>query len=286
MKDKVIALDVGGTNTRAALIDGDGRILRRKVIPTVHGDPEKFLESVKDIILSLNPDFSEIRAIGAGVPGVLDRRTGFVHALPNIGVTNVPLGKFLRDTFHLKAYIRNDAEVACLAEAKVGAGKDLPRVFFITISTGLGGALCVDGKNQDYVTEIGHTVYLHHGRWTEYEPLASGTGIRNLAREKGLEVKDAEEFFSLYLAGNEAAKEAYAEWRGIMKSFIRMIMDSYHPDVITLTGGVMRSHECFFNDLRKDSPDARLVHCRLHEDAGLIGAALYAFSESGARHKD
>ncbi|MGN6893517.1 ROK family protein, partial [Neisseria sp. P0015.S009] len=86
---------------------------------------------------------------GIGVPGVVDHKKGVIKVLPNLRVKDIEIAKILKQEFRLPVFLRNDAEIACLGEAYAGAGKKFERVFFITVSTGLGGAFCVNKEIQD-----------------------------------------------------------------------------------------------------------------------------------------
>lgn len=271
----VLAFDIGGTNTRLAKIDENFNIVQCEIIPTKVGTVRDFMENVDEIISRF--DLSDVVAIGAGVPGVVDKKTAYIYDLPNVHIKDIPFGEYLKKKYGKEVFLRNDAEIACLAEAVLGAGKDYDRVFFITISTGLGGALVVDKINQDYVTEIGHTAYKYKDQMLEYEYLASGTGIKNLCHLNGLEVKNSKEFFELYISGDNKAKAIFNDWLKILNDFIKMIDDSYMPEIITVTGGVMKEKELFFDKIKDANPDLNIVETYFSEQSGLMGAAVYAF---------
>ena len=272
---KVIAFDIGGTNTRIALINEKFVIEKEEIIPTRRDNVEVFLSSLDELIQKF--DLKDVIAFGVGIPGVCNRETGYIYDLPNVHIKDIPLGEFIESKYHKKVFVRNDAEVACLAEAVLGAGKDFDRTFFITISTGLGGALAVDQVNQDYITEIGHTAYEYKGKMNEYEGLASGTGLPKLAKLNGLDVKDSKELFALIKAKDPRALNVYNDWLMILSDFIHMIENSYYPDVICVTGGVMKEKDIFFEDLKALCPESNIVECHFKEEAGRIGAAVYAF---------
>ncbi len=274
---KVLSFDIGGTNTRLALINENFEIEKQLIYPTIRDSKEAFLESIKKIILDLDVDMDEVSYIGAGVPGVVDKERAYIIDLPNVHIKDIPLGEYLEKEFGKKLAIRNDAEVACLAEAVLGKGKKYNRVFFITISTGLGGALCVDKENQDYVTEIGHTSFRFHDGYYEFEELASGTGLVKLCNLCDLKVKNASEFFKLVIENDHDALMVYKEWLTILSDFVEMIQTSYEPDVICVTGGVMKRKDIFFEDLCTLNPYSNIVECHFSEGAGIIGAAIYAF---------
>ena len=274
---KVLSFDIGGTNTRLALINEDFEIEKQLIYPTVRDSKEAFLESIKKIILDLDINLDEVSYIGAGVPGVVDKDKGYIIDLPNVHIKDIPLGEYLYKEFGKKLAIRNDAEVACLAEAVLGAGKKYNSCFFITISTGLGGALCVDKENQDYVTEIGHTMFRFHDGYYEYEELASGTGIVKLCNLCGFKIKKASEFFEAVKNNEHDALMIYKEWLSVLSDFLEMVQNSYDPEVICVTGGVMKAKDIFFEDLATLNPYCNLVECHFSEGAGIMGSAVYAF---------
>lgn len=276
MKKTVLALDIGGTNTRAAIVDEDYHVLCEKILPTKRGNVNDFMEQIYTAIDELHYDISTISAIGAGVPGVVNRDTGYIYTLPNVDISDIPLGELLLQKYHKKLFLRNDAEVACLGEATIGKGKDYSATFFITISTGLGGSLTKDGHVQDYITEIGHTTFIYKDKPFEYEFLASGTGIVNLAKLHNLDIHSAKELFLLKEEKNQLAILVYNEWLNILTSFLQLINNSYEPDIFVFTGGVFKSKEYFFEDLRLKNDNLYLEECDLKESAGLLGAAVYA----------
>ena len=158
---KIIALDIGGTNTRVALINEKYEIESVKIEPTVVGNTELFLANVKKTILEAIPSFEGVSALAMGVPGRV-RYDGFIYALPNIHIDNVPLASYLSKEFKLPAYVINDAEVAALAEANVGPFKKAKSLYFVTISTGVGGALTIGGELRNSSYEAGHTMTAYH----------------------------------------------------------------------------------------------------------------------------
>lgn len=273
---KVLAFDIGGTNTRLALVNENYEVEKDLIYPTVSGSVDDFLALIKKIVIDLDVNLSEVCAVGAGVPGVVNKETGYIYDLPNVHIKDIDLGAFLKKEFNLPLFLRNDAEVACLAEATLGAGKKYDRVFFITISTGVGGSLCVDKEIQDYITEIGHTHYFYHGEYYEFEHIASGTGIVKLAALNGLTIKNARELFELVTKKDEKATYVYKEWLTLLSDFITMVQNSYLPDIITFTGGVMKSKDLFFESLQELCPESNMVECHFSQGAGLMGAAVLA----------
>lgn len=159
---KVISLDIGGTNLRCALINENFEIEKVIIHPTKKETTETFLTQVEDIINEVGIT-SDVIAISMGVPGRV-RWDGYIFELPNVGIKNIPLSEYLNTKFHLTTYIKNDAEMAGLAEGVIGAGKDYNSTFFVTISTGFGGALIRNKKLLVPSDEIGHTLIKFGGR--------------------------------------------------------------------------------------------------------------------------
>lgn len=274
---KVLSFDIGGTNTRLALINENFEIEKCEIKPTPKGNKEAFLEN----IFSLMEDFplEDVVAVGAGVPGVVDPETSKIIILPNVGIGDIELGKIFKEKYNLNLYLRNDAQMACLAEATLGKGKDYDRVFFVTISTGLGGSLCVNGVIQDYVNEVGHTLFKYKDSLQEFE-LAGGTNIHKLASLNGSSIKDAKEMFTLAEEGNQEGLALLKEWKYIITSYFKLMNDSYLPDIFVVTGGLMKSRKLFFNDIKKALPDTLVEECYFDEQAGLMGSAVYAFQKA------
>ena len=278
MSKTVIALDIGGTNTRVALVDEEYNILAEVIRDTVRGSTEDFLESVASIIEAAVPNREGVLAIAAGVPGRV-RVDGHIDALPNIGIENIPLASFLSQRFGLPAFILNDAEVASRSEANVGPLKNHPSLYFVTISTGVGGALTRGGKLIHSSYEVGHTMTSYHGSLYEFEHLASGTGLVRLSGLNGLSIASAKDFFSLVEAKDPLALRVYADWISLLGEWFSMVQEAFHPDVFALTGGVMKSADLFFEDLRLAAKGCRLERAGCGQRAGLLGAAVYGFQQ-------
>lgn len=275
---KVLAFDIGGTNTRLALVNENFEIEKVQIYPTSTGDVEKFMENVLKLLDEFSLD--DVVAIGAGVPGVVNKETSTIIDLPNVGIKNVEFGKILKEKTGLPVFLRNDAELACLSEAYLGAGKDYERVFFITISTGIGGALCVDKQIQDYPFEVGHTLFKYKDSFQEYE-IASGKNIHKLAALNNINIKLAREMFEKVRLGDKDALILYDEWKKIVGAFIKLMINSYAPDIIVITGGFMKNKDLFLDYFKKENPDTLIEECKFSEQAGLIGSAVYAFQKLG-----
>ncbi|MFA5481175.1 MAG: ROK family protein [Bacilli bacterium] len=276
-RNLLISADIGGTNSRFAVVDSDYQIVRSITRRTILNHKDDFVKSIVESIAEIGGDFDAIQGLSLGIPGPIGPN-GYIIDLPNIHIKDIPLGKVLRERFKLPVFIRNDAEMACFAEALLGSGKKSDRVFFITISTGLGGALVVNKTFDETPHEIGHTPYTYHGDKKYFEYFASGTGLVNLAKIHDLTIHNSQHFFDLVEQKNEKAILAYHEWLAILGDFLKYIDDHYHPDIIAITGGVFNSKHIFWEELKSEHPRLKLTECHFDQNAGLIGAASYGFT--------
>ncbi|MDW8064248.1 MAG: ROK family protein [Anaerolineae bacterium] len=301
-----IAVDLGGTNIRAARCDGEGRILARVGRPT---RPEEGTEAVIariiEAIQEVWPADELVEAMGVGVPGPLDPRTGVVLTAPNLGWENVPLTDRLRERFGVPCFVGNDANLAALGEWQYGAGRGHAHLVYLTISTGIGGGVITHGLLLEGAhglgAELGHIMVEPRegprcscGQKGCLEAMASGTAIARMAREawaRGEPVPWSDP------ATVTAADVAWAATRG--DPVASAIMDRaafylgvgiasfwhiFNPTLIILGGGVMKTGDWFLEKIRAYAqehamtPDyiTPIVRAALGDDAGLLGALAYA----------
>lgn len=275
---KILSFDIGGTNTRLALVNEKLIIEKELIKPTIINSKEAFMENIFSMISEF--DLKDVVGVGAGVPGVVNRETGYIYDLPNVHIKDIDFGKEITKKFNIPVFLRNDAEVACLAEAYSGAGKDYSRVFFITISTGLGGAMCVDNKFQDYITEVGHTLFKYKGSIEEYS-LVSGSLLPRLGEFNNYKVTTPMDFFNEVRNKKPDALAMFEEWFDILNKYVKLMIDSYYPDIIVFTGGIMSQKDLFFDRLKKENEPTLIKECKYSTKAGLIGSATFAFLELG-----
>ncbi len=276
---KVLSLDIGGTNTRAAIYDEGYRLLEVAVRPTPTGSKEAFLENIRRTVSEDLTSLEGVVAIAGGVPGQV-RSDGFVYALPNVGINDIPLAEYLSKTFSIPAYIINDAEAAALAEANLGEHKRAKSLFFVTVSTGVGGALTIGGKLRETSYEIGHTVFYRWGEYIEFENYCSGGRIKNLIARLGGTYKNAKELFDGVRNGEEIALVIKKEWVEMMAEWFNMVQKDYQPEVFAITGGVTKSRDMWWDDLKALCPNCNLQLCSFKEEAGLSGGAVLGFQKA------
>ena len=274
----LIGIDMGGTWLRGALVSNGklipgGRIAFRPIDQlNSFGEIWETLCHLIAELLNGNP----VRAIGIGVPGLVDPGTGIVYDVLNIpSWKEIPLRARLEESFGLPVFVGNDANCFAWGEFISGNGRGADSLIGLTIGTGLGAGIVLDGKLYPGVNgaagEFGMVDYL--GR--NYEYYASGSFFRNV---HGL---DGRTVFERAGKGDAAALQIYSEFGGHLGNAIRMILYTYDPDLIILGGSVSRAWS-FFRDAMHQSlagvAFARSIR-RLKieiselENAGIIGAA-------------
>ena len=163
---KRIGIDVGGTNVKIALVDDKGKIIYSNSVPTYAQMGYEYTvnnikQAIRDLMKETNTKPSDIQGIGFDFPGQVDYKTGVVKLAPNIpGWVNVPIAKMIEDEFHIPTRIDNDVRCAALGELKFGAGKGCENFVCITVGTGIGSGLVINGKlvrgAANAAGEIGH----------------------------------------------------------------------------------------------------------------------------------
>ena len=237
--------------------------------------------------------------MGIGVPGPVIQETGYVHFLSNLGIDDFNLKQLVEEKLNIKVRVGNDANLAGFAEAMAGRGKGFNVVQYMTISTGIGGGLIVNGRviggTNGFAQEIGNMIVDPFNEKKQndkmakgsFESLCSGTALVSSAKENGLDVEHAGKVFELALNGNEAAKKIKKDWLLYMGAALSTMYAYIEPDVFVLGGGVMKSSHLFLNELREEIdkhifPKMRgkikVEVAHFDQDAGIIGAALICFS--------
>ncbi len=292
-----VAIDIGGTNTRVALVDTNKNIVKRDQFPTNPTEPSDTLDKIAQTVL----DYSE-NIIGAGMscPGPLDLINGRILTPPNLqgGWRNFNVTKALEDLIHIPVTLDNDANLAALAEATVGEGREYRTVQFLTISTGIGAGLVVNGKvhigTHGFANEVANCIMWQdgpsHGSILPggIEAICSGTAITIRAQNAGLSVKHAGEVNELALSGNDTARRIMTEAKTYLANFIAFIYAYMDPDIVILGGSVALKVPGFVEEVeslvKNKVFDVLKPHIKVHkstlsEDSGLIGAACLAFSK-------
>ena len=294
-----IGVDLGGTNVRAAIVDEDGKVLIQKKSPSYAQEgKEKVMNTIINLIKSL-PDYESCSGIGVGVPGPCDEKTGSMVLATNLpGFEGYSIANKLEETFHMPSFIDNDANVAALAEALVGAGKGKKVVYYVTLSTGIGGGLvingeCISGKH-GFTGEIANIIIDRNRSKVNYlavgaiENEASGTAITRKANEKASKkYKHAGEVFEDAHNGDLIAKEIVDNVARDLAQLFATIACVCDPDIFILGGGMMQSSDLFLPSVIEKFKE--ISHTQLHDDEfvlasfeepGVIGAAMLPKSKN------
>ena len=295
-----IGVDIGGTNSRIALVDENMDIITRSQFPTDTQDPNKTVEALADEINRM-AEGKEITGMGISCPGALDLINGIVMYSNNLhgGWKDYPIAKAVTERTGIPAWLENDANLAALAEAVVGEGRDMNNVQFLTISTGIGAGHVIDRKIQigahGFANEVSYAPMWRNGPSHGgifpggIEAISSGTGITTRAMSAGLDVKHAGEVNDLAIAGNETAAQIMDEAKEYLANFIATIQALDDPDIVILGGSVALKIPGFVEDVEKRvqervlgvvSPFVKVQATTLNEDSGLLGAAALAFEKT------
>ncbi len=294
-----VGIDVGGTNTRVALIDDEMNLVRRVQFRTNVDDPEETLKKIASTIESFE---REIVGVGISIPGPLDLNNGFIISTPNLGEKwwGLPIPQTISEMTGLPVYLQNDANLAALAEAVVGDGKDKKIVQYLTISTGLGSGQVVDKKIYDgshgFAHEVANCILWKNGpvqgalKPGAVEAICSGTAITNRARQAGLDVAHAGEVNDLAKAGNETAAQIMDDAKEYLANMIAILIAVVDPEIVILGGSVAVKIDGFAKEVEDRvktkvfAPVIPYVDIRtttLSEDSGLLGGGYLAFSMAG-----
>ncbi len=292
-----IAIDIGGTNTRVALVDEKLNIVDRHQFATDVSNPEVTLEKITDIIKTY--DYN-IAGAGMSCPGPLDLINGQTLTPPNLNGKwhNLYVAKELSKMADIPVYLDNDANLAALAEAVAGEGRDYRFVQFLTVSTGLGAGFVIDKQiypgSHGYANEVANCIMIQdgpsHGSIIPggIEAISSGTAITTRALNAGLNVKHAGEVNALAVSGNKTAKAIMDDAKNYLANFIAFIYAFADPEIVILGGSVALKIDGFVEDVESRvkckvydnvKPFIKVRKSTLNEDSGLIGAAYLALSK-------
>ncbi len=302
---RYLAIDFGGTRSRAALFDRDLRLIRRaETLSRVSDGPEIVLERLIALGETLTNEDDNLASICIAAPGPLDTAAGVIikaETLP--GWSQVPIAETLSRAFGgLPASVENDANLGALAEYHLGAGGGADPMIYLTISTGIGGGAIINGELFNGFS--GHAIEPGHMRFTlpaggirRWEELASGTALGELARRqlkagakpsalREIEAIDGQAVGEAALAGDTFALDCLRQagtWLGLG---LVNLLHIFNPAAIVLGGSVMNLGELILDPARQVIaeqilfegflPEDLLRPARFDDDVCLVGAALHA----------
>jgi len=293
----VIGMDVGGTNIKAGIISPSGAIigLAQAATPATQGK-EAILACMEEMVCQLRNDYrGGIGALGIGVAGRIDRRTGAVlYATDNLpGWMGTPLKSVMEARLSLPVFVDNDVNAAALGEGWLGAGREAKHYLLLTLGTGVGGALVHDGKliagPRGGAGEIGHMILYPGGTACNcgqsgcLEQYASGTALNRSAKlvDNGW---DSRELLRQLELGHEQSQAVISRFVSDLATGLVSLQNLYDPELIIIGGGIMDTHRLWWRDLlaQLDSGTEQSINVRpagLGNEAGLLGAARLALDE-------
>ncbi len=307
-----LGIDLGGTNIATAVVNeafeiiGRGKIKTRAPRPAAEICDDMYTASM-DAVREAGLTLDDIYAIGLGCPGTVNRATGIIEFSNNLAWSNEPIQEMLESRFGRKVYMDNDANAAAYGEFLAGAGKGSNDFVAITLGTGVGGGVIVDGKlmcGSNYAgAELGHIVIQMNGapctcgRLGCWEAYASATGLINqtkcameanpnskmweiagtLDKVNGLTAFDA------WRAGDEAGANVVKQYVEYVACGVTNIINIFQPDVLCIGGGISKEGENILAPIRAyneknrfskySTKQTEIKTAELGNDAGIIGAA-------------
>ena len=311
-----VGIDLGGTNIVAGVVDENYKIIAKASTKTNCPRPEKEIaedmakmavEAVKNADLTLD----DIEWIGIGTPGIANSSTGIIEYSNNLGFKDTPMVKYITEFIGRKdtpVFIENDANAAAYGEYVAGAAKGAKNAVCITLGTGVGGGIIIDGKiyaGSNFAgAEIGHTVIevdgaqCSCGRKGCFEAYSSATGLIRMSKEAMEQFPDsimnkmadekgkvtARTSFDAMRAGDKAAKDVVDKYIKYLAAGITNTINIFQPDVLCIGGGVCNEGDPLLLPMKelvakevytRNSPkNTEIVIAKLGNDAGIIGAAF------------
>lgn len=300
-----IGIDFGGTSVKLGVCRGAELLHTDEPIPTAsHPGPNALITAMAERVAALREQFPSIAAIGVGVPGLVDFDHGFIHELTNVpGWKHIPLKAILCEKTGLPVVVENDANAMTYAEWRYGAARDLNNVVALTLGTGVGGGLILNGKmfrGSSYSAgEIGQMSIDfggkpgHYGNLGALEKYVGNNQISEHAvlryAEAGI-IKDIGECSPKAIAmaaqeGDDIARQIwgeFADWLGTALSSIAWLLN---PDAFVVGGGVAKAGPLLFEPLQRKVQsmlstvvweNLRILPARFGNEAGIIGNAALA----------
>lgn len=309
-----IGIDLGGTNIVAGIVDKDYKIVASSKMKTNAPRPaaEIFDDIAKVVFEALDKagvTMDEIESIGMGTPGTVNKAEETIEFANNLKFDNVPAGAMLRERLGKTVYMDNDANCAALGEAKAGAGNGVDNFIAITLGTGVGSGVVVDGhilSGANYAAaEMGHMVIVvdgakctcgRHGCWESY---ASATALISQTREamrheqdslmwhvadEDLNKVNGRTAFDAMRQGDAAAKKVVDRYIYYVACGLINAINIFQPEIICIGGGISHEGETLLEPLRRhirrerysmySKTQTKICAAQLGNDAGVIGAAL------------
>lgn len=310
----ILGIDIGGTAVKIGIVTNQGELLKKWEMPTDTTNKGETIvtdiwKNIQKQFEQLDPELTDIDVIGIGSPGFIDSENGIIYSSVNIGWKDFHLAETFQSLANLPVFVANDANVAALGEYWIGAGQGANNLIAVTLGTGVGGGIIVNGEivNGENGTagEIGHITVNHYGarcncgRIGCLETIASATGIVRQAHEESkqntnsLIAKFIEEngtitskdVFDLANQGCQLSQDIIARTTDVLGLAISNVASLINPSKVLIGGGVSQAGEPFIEQINQSFKKYALPRiyevceiklAALGNDAGIIGAAYYA----------
>ena len=309
-----VGIDLGGTNIVSGVVDENYNIIAKAKLKTncPRSAQEIIADMAKTVTLALEKagiDISQVDSVGVGDPGSIEPKNGIVLYSNNIDFNNVELGKILSNLLGKPIFVENDANAAAYGEYLAGAGKGTENFVMITLGTGVGGGIIIDGKlfvGSNYSGgELGHTVIVEDGeectcgRKGCWEAYASATALIRQTKEQMLADRDSIMWqlcegniekangltaFDAMRAGDASGKQVVDKYINHIATGIVNLVNIFQPDVLCIGGGICNEGEVLTAPIEKKlrvedyarnvDKKAQIKIATLGNDAGIIGAAF------------
>lgn len=294
--NRAIGVDVGGTKILAGRLDRNGAVDRRESRSTPVSSQEDLLAELDSVVESLLSD--DVVALGFGIPSTIDQRAGRAVSSVHIPLTDVDFRDRMADRFGLPVAIDNDGNAAALAEWKLGAGRGASDLVLLTLGTGIGGGLILDGRpyrgSIGAGAELGHIVLDYGGHACggactghgHFEVFAAGSAADEAAERRYGAGADARRLVAGAEAGDDAAIGDLAELGHRLGAGIATLVNIFNPELVIIGGGFAEAGELILGPARETlavealAPGrdlVRIVPAELGAEAGMVGAALVGF---------
>ena len=315
----VLAIDLGGTKIFAAIISSKGQVMAREYCLTLADEgPEavinRIFSAIDHLLSQRNINLSQLGSISIAAAGAIDFEKGLITSSPNLpGWHDVPLRDIVKKKYKINTFLINDASAAALGEQHFGAGQGINNLIYLTVSTGIGGGIIINGRlyfgASGSAGEIGHTTIDVNGPRCGcgnigcLEVLASGTavakeairrirqgGMSSLIEAVGGKIENitAEEVSIAAQEGDSLASEVILKAATHLGVGLANIVNIFNPEMIIIGGGMAKMGDLLLNPARQvvrerafqlSAQAVQIVPAQLGDDAGVLGAAVFAFQQ-------
>ena len=308
-----LGVDIGGMSIKCAFVNREGEMLHKFIIPLIKGEEQEITLAKIGVAINKNIESShnkktDFAGIGVGCPGSINNITGVCAFAGNLGWNNAPVGEKIHQVTGLPVKVTNDANAAMLGEALFGIGKKYKNLVLLTLGTGIGGGLYLNGKlyegNEGKGAELGHMVIAKGGEYCTcgqngcFEAYASASALIKETKEAmkedsgsmmwafvggDIEKVDGKTAFECAKKGDMTALKVVGQYEDYLVIGISNLCNIFRPEAVILGGGLSKQGEYLTNAITmklkanhygfKGTPAVEVLVSKLGNDAGILGAA-------------